>query len=299
MAAITALLLAATGAVVAMRIGGFLPADADVLFLTPREPNADTTDESKDWDDNTSVEIFSAEYKNAAGEVVVKSLVDDEAIIAPGTENSYKFYLKNTGNVALDYSILLDPKFKIDYKDASLEGMPFEVRVSNQHGEFLIGTETEWVNMDDVEPVVDQGIVGKNSYYSYLLEWRWVFESGDDKRDTMLGNLSVEKPVAMTLDIGTTAEESIRTNATGGSSLEEDEGRKPAPDPGTISIWPAIVLGGLTILSLIILIALIARRLKTRKAMKSAGLMVGSMAAVGGSLSVMFTRMFKNNNKRK
>ena len=294
MVVITALLLAATGAVIAMRLGGFLPADADVLFLTPREPNADTTDESKDWDDNTSVEIFSAEYKNAAGEIVVKSLVDDEAVIAPGTENYYKFYLKNTGNVALDYSILLDPKFKIDYKETSLEGMPFEVRVRNQHGTYLIGTETEWVNMNDVEPVVDQGIVGKNSYYSYVLEWRWLFESGDDERDTLLGNISVNQPVAMTLDIGTTAEESIRTNGTGGSPIE---GQKPAPDPGTISIWPAIVLGCLTLISLLALILLIARRLKTRKAMKSTGLMIGSMAAVGGSLSVMFSKMFKNKKK--
>ncbi len=299
MVVVTALLLAATGAVVAMRIGGFLPANADVLFLTPREPNAEASDDQKDWDDTTSVEIFSAEYKNAAGEVVVKSLVDDEAVIAPGTEQSYKFYLKNTGNVALDYSILLDPKFMIDYQETSLEGMPFEVRIHNQHGTYLIGSEDEWVNMNDVEPIVDQGIVGKNSYYSYVLEWRWLFETGDDERDTMLGNLSVNQPVAMTLDIGTTAEESIRTNGTGGSSLEEDEGRAPAPDPGTISIWPAIVLGSLTLIAIITLIALIVRRMKTRTAAKSTGLMLGSMAAVGGSLSVMFSKMFKNNNKKK
>jgi len=257
---LTAVLLVLTAVVLFLRLGSFLPNDIDVLFLTPRNAKLELADDYQNWDNRTTIQLFSAEYVNEDGEVVVQNLVDDGALIAPGVETSYKFYVKNTGNVALDYAIALDPKFIIASEHSNVEGIPFEVRVYNQHGTYLIGSENEWVSVDDAELVIDSGIVGKNSYYSYVFEWRWKYESGNDRLDTSLGNLAIHQPVVLALDIGTIASESSDVKAQGGSPLPPNgvgpEGGEVVQntaaeqqDGGTIRWIPMTVLIVLTVIS--------------------------------------------------
>ena len=247
MVAVTSLLVVATSLVIILRLANYLPNEMDMFVLEAHNPEVSLGDEDG-WDNNQSIEIFSAEYTDKAGNVVVKNLVDDGAIMAPGVETSYQFYIKNTGNVALDYSVELDPKFMIGAEIADLENSPFEVRLYNQYGTYLIGSETEWVNVNKTKAVMDTGVVGKNSYYGYVFEWRWPYESGNDGRDTNLGMISMGQPVVLTLDLGMSATESTDIYATGGSPMDAN-GTSLLLDVGDFEWVPMVVLVSLTLAS--------------------------------------------------
>ena len=59
------------------------------------------------WGEETKVEIFRTSYENGEGVITAKS-DDGEKIVAPGTDNSYTFKLKNTGNVPVKYWLDVD-----------------------------------------------------------------------------------------------------------------------------------------------------------------------------------------------
>ena len=56
------------------------------------------------------MEIFSVQYDNESGEITVKGM-DDQSVIAPGTEVEYTFYLKNGDETAVDYDMVPDIHF--------------------------------------------------------------------------------------------------------------------------------------------------------------------------------------------
>lgn len=293
MVLVTAALLLATGGVLALRLGGYLPSDADVIFLVPRDPSFDANDALQDWSEKSKIDIFSASYSNAKGETVVESATG-EGIVAPGVENHYQFYIKNDGNVALDYQILLRPAITVSGLMLPNESFPIEVRIRNQSGDYLVGSEEQWVNLWQMDEVADEGILGKNSYYSYILEWKWLYDAGQDELDTMLGSLSAEEKVEFRLDITSMAQESLDSNATGGLPTGNN-----TPLPGSLNPIPLIVLICLTLASLILLICLIHLRMKKRKSAVHTGVLLTSMATVGGALSVLFAKIFRNEQDKK
>ena len=211
----TAVLLLITTAVVALRLGSFLPNGTDVIFLVPKNPTSIVGDGEKVWGTETEIDIFKSEYVNGKNEVTVLSSTG-AGLIAPGTENSYKFHMKNNGNMAVDYSVDLD--FTLDISDGSvdLSQLPLSVRVKKETGEYLIGSPNEWVPVHQIRAGRDEGTLGINSYMSYYLEVRWEFESGDDSLDTWIGDIAAKQSVVFTLDIVTHAEESLDPAATGG-----------------------------------------------------------------------------------
>ena len=126
-------------------------------------------------------DIFSAEYKNGKGEVTVQSL-DGKDVIAPGTGDEYTFRIKNDDDVAIDYSI------KPVVKYTGTEKLPLEIRLISPDEEYLIGGPKAWGTFDDLSKLELSGTLDKEEIDSYELEWRWVFERGDDAGDTALGN---------------------------------------------------------------------------------------------------------------
>ena len=102
-----------TTAVVILRIGNFLPNEVDIFFLVPKEPEFTACDDKVVWENETDIEIFKSEYVNGHNEITVLSS-DGNGIIAPGTENSYTFNLKNNGNIAIDYTMNTAFSLKID-----------------------------------------------------------------------------------------------------------------------------------------------------------------------------------------
>lgn len=291
----TTILLLLTGGVLAMRYGNFMPRDADVIFLVPRTPSMSTEDDKVNWEDAETIEIFQTQQVNADGDVVVQSAKNDD-VIAPGSKGSYTFYLRNEGNVALDYNISFTAKLTSENIRLSAENFPFLFRMYDQTGKYAVGGEETWVTADEINDVLHDGIVGKGSFFHYTLEWYWPFENGDDGMDTYFGNLSAERDVVLSLDISSYAEESTNPNATGG---EIDKINKPAPEVGDINPITFVALMVATLLSILLLIYLLYRRFVKRRNRIPYGVLATTMAGVGSTLSVMFVRMFSKQKKNK
>ena len=176
---------------------------------TPK-PGFETEDDKAPWETNTQVELFRTYYRNDKQEIVIQSSNGDK-VIAPGARNSYVFKVKNTGNVALDYSVELDTIFTSD-----IGNIPIQIRISRFDGKWVVGDQDTFVDANTMEKVADSETLGAGNFAYYTVEWMWPFESGNDAYDTWLGNLSVEQQVSFTLQIETTAEESADPDDGGG-----------------------------------------------------------------------------------
>lgn len=291
---LTTVLLLLTGGVLAMRLGNYIPKDADVIFLTPRKPSMSVEDNIGNWEDVGSVEIFQTQQKNAAGDVVVHSSKNDD-VIAPGSFGSYSFYLRNEGNVALDYNISFTAKLIAKNIRLPAENFPFLFRMYDQNGDYTVGGKDSWVTVDEINEVLDKGIVGKNAYYHYTLEWHWPFENGDDGMDTYFGNLSSDRDLVLSLEIASYAQESINPEATGGL---KDNG-KHTPDIGEVNPWAFGILLALTVGAIVLLIYLLYLRFTKKKRAIPYGALIASSAGVGSALSVMFYKMFRTPRSKK
>ena len=294
---ITTILVLLTGGVLAMRYGNFMPMDADIIFLVPRQPSMSAEDDKVNWEDADTIDIFKTQQKNASGDVTVQSLKNDD-IIAPGTTGAYSFYLRNEGNVALDYKVSFTAKLTANDIRISADNFPFLFRMYDQNGNYAVGSEKAWVTVDEINEIFDKGVVGKNAYYHYTLEWYWPFENGDDGMDTYFGNLSNERDVLLSLEISSYAEESVNPEATGGINSNN----KRAPNVGGINPWTFGILVALTLAAIALLIYLMYQRFgKKNKQDIPFGVLITSMAGVGSALSLMFYKMFggKPPKKRK
>lgn len=161
------------------------------------------------WTTNTDVSIFELSYENGQALVTVEGNGDE--VIAPGTENTYTFYLKNNSNVAIDYNLEIASFFTpLD------QLIPVKVRLKGYDGSYLLGSEDQWEDVEKLNDISEWVTIGVNSYAYYTLEWMWPFESGDDNYDTYLGDLSIDDTLELTINIQTVSTVSANMNATGG-----------------------------------------------------------------------------------
>ena len=191
----------------------------------PKNPGFEAGDDKTVWGTNTQVEIFSVSYVNGEQIITVKSDNGDK-VIAPGTENSYTFKLKNTGNVALDYTVEIDAYFT----PADIE-IPITGRLNRYDGTWVIGGKDEYAKVPVLDTAEDNATLGAGKYTYYTLDWLWPFESGNDELDTMLGNLAVDQELTFTIVIKTTATES--------SNPYDDSGITPPQtgDNTNLTLW--------------------------------------------------------------
>ncbi len=167
------------------------------------EPDILTYDENVQWQINTDVDLFKTAYANDKGEITVKSL-EGNKLIAPGTSNEYEFSLKNTGNISLDYKMLLDSMFTLLDQD-----LPMQVRLRSGD-RWILGSEDNWVNAESLSGVIESGTVDVNKYVIYTFEWRWPFENDmddalvlNDLNDTIIAESAVNQDITFRLSIET------------------------------------------------------------------------------------------------
>ena len=191
----------------------------------PKKPGFEASDDNTVWSTNTQVEIFRVSYVNGEQVITVNSSNGDK-VIAPGTKNSYTFKLKNTGNVALDYTVEIDAYFT----PADIE-IPITGRLNRYDGTWVIGGKDEYAKVPVLDTAEDNATLGSGKYTYYTLDWLWPFESGNDELDTMLGNLAVDQELTFTIVIKTTATES--------SDPYDDSGITPPQtgDNTNLTLW--------------------------------------------------------------
>lgn len=208
--------------IVALKVGNYLPEDTDIIYIVGKDPSVEGGDGEDIWESGKEVTIFKAYYVNGKGETTVVSQ-DGTKLIAPGTQSTYKFTMYNNGNMAVVYEIDLDFELKIGDKIQNEFVFPLKARLSTENGYYLIGDETEWVNVADATLSKHVSVLGARSYETFVLELLWEFDGGNDALDTMYGDTSAEKGVTLTLGINTYAEEHIDPAATGGTRVDISE----------------------------------------------------------------------------
>ena len=195
-----------------------------------------------------TLEVFSAEYKNDAGAVTVRGQ-NGEKVLAPGTEMEYTLRFTNADKVALDYAFRPQATF------TSMHKLPLQVRFLDSKGNYLIGSETTWVDIDQIDDVSCEGTLAKGETAEYVFQWQWPFESGNDELDTQLGSLSSNEDVGIDLTFGIHSTVNTSTSANGGLL------RSPT---GRLTIFAVIFLV-LAVAVVAVLISILVRRLTRRK----------------------------------
>ena len=176
----------------------------------PKNPGFEASDSQTVWSTDTQVEIFRISYVNGEQVITVKSDNGDK-VIAPGTQNSYTFKLKNTGNVALDYTVYVEAYFTLANIDIPITG-----RLNRYDGKWIVGGKNEYVKVSVLNTAEDKSTLAAGKYTYYTLDWLWSFENGNDELDTMLGNLAVDQDLIFTIVIKTIATESSDPHNGGG-----------------------------------------------------------------------------------
>ncbi len=150
------------------------------------------------------MKLFRVEYRNDSGEITVAG-ADGQAVVAPGTSVEYTIRLRNNDKMALDYEIL--PKF------TQTEGykIPILVRMLGPDCKYLIGTNTDWVPIDQMPEQVATDTLGVEQSAEYVFQWKWEFESGDDVYDTSLGVAAIDKDITISADFRIVAAMSTQT----------------------------------------------------------------------------------------
>ena len=210
-------------------------------YVLTATPGFQAGDDDTVWSGETEVEIFSIRYDNESGETTVHSQ-DGVKVLAPGTGNVYSFYLENTGNVSLDYTLQMDAWFS----DTQYP-IPIYVSVTDHQGKFLVGSEAGMVDVLQLKSVDEAGTIAAGNVMPYTLTWEWPFEL-DDAYDTMLGNLAVEQEISLTIVIKTTASYSADPNEPGGVPPQTGDNTQVA------------MYAGLMLLSLAGILLLLLRR---------------------------------------
>ena len=260
--------------ILAIRIGDFLPNGSDIIFIEPKEPEMIVEDDKKVWEGETDIDIFSCEYKNGEGVATVVSSNGDK-IVAPGTDGFYKFSFKNIGNMAIDYKCTVTLSFEAKGAQFNIEDLPIMVRMKDYQGNYIIGNSEEWEPVSVLETYTDGHTIGINSYIYYTIEWCWPFESGNDRLDTLLGNLSANESVVLTLKIDAYGEQSDDPDAIGGIQSGTDDPRQG----GDLVPAPYIILN--IIILLIIAGLIVIEYIKRKKDKAALAEAIGEDVAVG------------------
>ena len=128
----------------------------------------------------------------------------------------------NNGNMAVVYATDLDFRLKVGEETVSAEDFPLKVRLVNTLGEYIIGSEYQWVSVHDASLDQYSATLGASSYQDFELQLKWDFHGGNDELDTLYGDLAAERGVSLSMTLNTYAVEHDDPRAEGGKLINSD-----------------------------------------------------------------------------
>ena len=151
--------------------------------------------------------LFDIQYMNETGEVTVVG-ASNQKVLAPCVSEEFTIRFRNTDKVAIDYELTTKVEYSSEYK------IPLMVRLLDQEGNYLIGDAKNWVKLEDINDFNMNETLVKRESAEYYFQWKWDFEGGDDKFDTLLGGLTekVNVGVSVKFHILSVANTSIGAN---------------------------------------------------------------------------------------
>ena len=204
------------------------------------------------WKTMTEVNIFKISYENGEKKITVIGGDSDE-VIAPGTDNKFKFKIQNDADFNIDYLVTAEAFYSDSEKP-----IPINVRFSDEKGIYFLGTETGMLPVMELNKLNFKRTLSSRSYLNYFLEWEWPFESGNDEYDTFLGNEAVDEDVTLTIVLSVLASQNTNPNINEGNKFED------ISRPITGETFNIIVWGTISLISFVILIIVIVYIYKRR-----------------------------------
>ena len=134
------------------------------------------------------IELFKIEYENASGDITVQG-VNGENVVAPGTTVDYAIRLRNR-----EEDCIIDFVMTPNVRFLNGEEVPIRFKLMDNYGNWLLGSDTEWVNFDGLNNLVHRGSIHPGEVFTYYLTWEWIFEVSDEQNayDTYLANQNGE-----------------------------------------------------------------------------------------------------------
>ncbi len=172
------ILLLMTLGILALRVENYLPEGTDIVFVVGKSPSVEFGDEKGNWKSGLEVDIFKSSYENDQRVITVLSK-DGDSVIAPGTQMQYTFLAYNKGNMAVTYETDIDFLFDQAGQARPDFAFPLKVRLKTQSGRYLIGGESEWIDISTAKLTRHVSVLGASSYESFTLELLWVFDGGE------------------------------------------------------------------------------------------------------------------------
>ena len=193
------------------------PAPQTTEPTKPDSPYFHVEDDKQIWNTETSVDIFQKSYSGQDGNVTVKS-GDSAKVIAPGTDGSYTFTLKNTGKKGADYKVWIETSISSGLRKASLQ-----TRMTGKDG-WLLGGSDSWIPLAELDGAAEESHLEAGKSAAYTISWQWPYEQDEDSLDTSLGNLTDEQNLTCTVTIHTVATGDTGHHHSGTSEEENDAG---------------------------------------------------------------------------
>ena len=125
--------------------------------------------------------------KNTPLNIFANEKFDGEKIIAPKSEGSYTFCVKNVTDKDITYDINFDDEME------HLINMKYKLKIDN---DYIIGDEDTYMGIDELK--VEDFIVTKDSINVFTLEWYW---EDDDVNDTIVGSQKSDQYYTLNLEI--------------------------------------------------------------------------------------------------
>ena len=144
----------------------YLGGNEDISSSSEEATGIEVFDEQTEYSQNTQLRIFT----NPTYDVV-----DDK--IAPASENSYQFVIRNNNNFNIRYDLDLneDNKYNINMK--------YRLKLN---GVYVAGNNDKWLTYDELK---QQNIeLAANTYDVYTLDWKWVEGNNDTEVGTNINS---------------------------------------------------------------------------------------------------------------
>ncbi len=131
--------------------------DNDTPSIPEEREGVEVFDKQTEYSQNTPLRIFT----HTAYDVVKDK-------IAPASENSYQFVIRNNNEFNILYALEFDDENKYDIN------MKYRLKLN---GEYVVGNDDNWITYDKLNQY-NKKLTAK-AYDVYTLDWKW-FESSND-----------------------------------------------------------------------------------------------------------------------
>lgn len=152
---VLAALLTAAAVLIAITV---LPS-SDVSEPPSVVPVINISDKNGDWSEQGVIAVFSDGVK-------------------PGSSGKYEFMIANPHEVKMEYGFYIEPEYH-GGADADFP-LLFRLKMNNVPIE-----STQWKEVGQLR--FDELTIEPESAQSFVLEWSWPFENGNDENDTLIG----------------------------------------------------------------------------------------------------------------